>query len=62
VISLQRGSITIQTLAERKEYTLYVGRRTHYEPPRYPAIGEKIEVLYIDDQGYMKATQVQIQP
>jgi hypothetical protein len=62
VISLQRGSITIQTLAERKEYTVYVGHRTRYDPPRYPAIGEKIKVLYIDDRGSMKATQVQIQP
>jgi hypothetical protein len=62
VISLQRGSITIQSLADRKAYTLYVGHRTRYDPPRYPAIGEKIKVLYIDDRGYMKATQVQIQP
>lgn len=62
VISLQRGSITIQTLAERREYTVYVGHRTRYDPPRYPAIGEKIKVLYINDRGSMKATQVQIQP
>jgi hypothetical protein len=62
VISLQRGAITIQSIPEGKTYTIYVGRRTIYEPRRYPAIGEKIKVLYIDDRGYMKATQVQIQP
>lgn len=62
VISLQRGSITIQTIPGGKAYTVYVGRRTNYSPRRYPALGEKLKVLYIDDRGYMKATQVQIQP
>ena len=62
VISLQRGSITIQSIPEGKAYTVYVGRRTNYEPRRYPAIGEKVKVLYIDDRGYLKATQVEIQP
>jgi hypothetical protein len=62
VISLQRGSITIQSLTDGKAYTLYVGRRTNYSPRRYPSVGEKVKVLYIDDRGYMKATQVQMQP
>ena len=62
VTSLQRGLITIQTIPEGKAYTVYVGRRTNYEPRRYPAIGEKVKVLYIDDRGSMKATQVEIQP
>jgi len=62
VISLQRGSITIQSLTDRKAYTLYVGRRTNYSPLRYPTVGDKVKVLYIDDRGYMKATQVQMQP
>jgi hypothetical protein len=62
VLSLQRGSITIQSIPEGKTYTVYVGRRTIYEPRRYPAIGEKVKALYIDDRGYMKATEVQIQP
>jgi hypothetical protein len=61
VLSVQRGSITIQSLTDRKEYTLYVGRRTSYSPQRYPLVGEKIKVLYIEDRGYMKATQVQMQ-
>ena len=61
VISLQRGSITIQSIPEGKEYTVYVGRRTSYDPSRYPVLGEKVKVLYIDDRGYMKATQVHIQ-
>jgi len=62
VLSAQRGSITIQGIPEGKAYTVYVGRRTNYEPRRYPAVGERVKVLYIDDRGYMKATQVQIQP
>jgi zinc-ribbon domain len=62
VISLQRGSLIIQSIPEGKTYTVYVGRRTNYEPRRYPAIGEKVKVLYIDDRGSMKATQVEIQP
>jgi hypothetical protein len=62
VTSLQRGSITIQSLTDGKAYTLYVGHRTNYSPRRYPSVGEKVKVLYIDDRGYMKATQVQIGP
>ncbi len=62
VLSAQRGSITIQGIPEGKAYTVYVGRRTNYEPRRYPAVGERVKVLYIDDRGYMKATQVEIQP
>jgi hypothetical protein len=62
VVSLQRGSITIQSIPEGKTYTVYVGRRTIYEPRRYPTIGEKVKVLCIDDRGYLKATQVEIQP
>jgi hypothetical protein len=62
VISLQRGSITIQSLTDGKAYTLYVGRRTNYSPRPYPSVGDKVKVLYIDDRGYMKATQVQIGP
>jgi hypothetical protein len=62
VISTQRGSITIQSIPDGKTYTVYVGRRTNYSPRRNPALGEKIKVLYIDDRGSMKATQVQMQP
>jgi hypothetical protein len=62
VISLQRGSITIQGIPEGKAYTVYVGRRTRYDPSRYPALGEKVKVRYIDDRGYMKATQIETQP
>jgi hypothetical protein len=62
VISLQKGQITVRSLTAGKEYTFYVGRRTYYTPRRYPAVGEKIKVLYTYDRGYMKATQVEIQP
>jgi hypothetical protein len=62
VVSLQRGQITVQSLTTRKVYTVYVGRRTYYAPRRSPSVGEKIKVLYIYDRGYMKATQVEIQP
>jgi hypothetical protein len=62
VISMQRGSITIQSFTDGKAYTLYVGHRTYYSPNRYPSVGEKVKVFYINDRGYMKATQVQIGP
>jgi hypothetical protein len=62
VISIQRGRISIQGLRTGKVYTVYVGRRTHYYPRRYPSIGEKIKVFYILDRGYMKATEVYIEP
>ncbi len=62
VTALQRGSITIQTIPEGKPYMVYVGRRTIFEPRRYPAIGERVKVVYIEDRGYLKATQVEIQP
>jgi hypothetical protein len=62
VVSLQRGQITVRSLTTGKAYTVYVGRRTFYTPRRYPSVGEKIKVLYIYDRGYMKATQVEMQP
>jgi hypothetical protein len=62
VVSMQRGQITVRGLKTGKEYTVYVGRRTNYAPRRYPTVGEKIRVLFIYDRGYMKATQVEIQP
>ena len=62
VVSATKRIITMQSLNTGKEYTIYVGHRTNYIPRRYPLVGEKIKVLYIDDRGYLKATQVEIQP
>jgi hypothetical protein len=62
VVSATKRIITMQSLNTGKEYTIYVGYRTNYIPRRYPLVGEKIKVLYIDDRGYLKATQVEIQP
>lgn len=61
VLSLQRGAITLQSIPDGRQYVVYVGRRTRFDPPRYPAIGERIKVLYIDARGQLKATQVEIQ-
>jgi hypothetical protein len=62
VVSVQRGTITIQSLNTGTVYTVYVGRRTDYYPRRYPSLGEKVKVFYILDRGCMKATRVQMQP
>ena len=58
---IRRGVMTVKSLNTGKEYTIYVGHRTNYTPRRYPVVGEKVKVVYIDDQGQLKATQVEIQ-
>ena len=58
--ALRRGTIEVKSEQTAKVYTFYVGSRTDYYPRRYPAIGETIRVLYIDDRGYLKATRVEI--
>jgi hypothetical protein len=60
IIFIGRGKITVKSLNTGKEYTIYVGHRTNYTPRRYPVVGEKVKVVYIDDQGQLKATQVEI--
>jgi hypothetical protein len=60
VIYIGRGQITLKSLNTGKEYTVYVGHRTNYTPRRYPVVGEKVKVVYIDDQGTLKATLVEI--
>jgi len=57
---IRRGVITVKSLNTGKEYTIYVGHRTNYTPRRYPVVGEKVKVVYIDDQGRLKATLVEI--
>ena len=58
---IRRGVITVKSLNTGKEYTIYVGHRTNYNPRRYPVVGERVKVVYIDDQGRLKATLVEIQ-
>jgi hypothetical protein len=60
VTFIGRGQITLKSLNTGKEYIVYVGHRTNYTPRRYPVVGEKIKVVYIDDGGKLKATQVEI--
>jgi hypothetical protein len=65
VLSIQtnvfrRGTIEVKSDQTAKVYTFYVGSRTIYYPHRYPALGETIRVLYVNDQGYLKATRVEI--
>ncbi|OGP52735.1 MAG: hypothetical protein A2Y65_07465 [Deltaproteobacteria bacterium RBG_13_52_11] len=58
--AFRRGTIEVKSDQTNKTYTFYVGSRTAYYPHRYPTIGETIKVFYINDQGYLKATQVEI--
>jgi hypothetical protein len=65
VLSIQghgfgRGTIEVKSGRTGKVYTFYVGKKTIYYPHRYPAIGETIRVRYVNDQGYLKATLVEI--
>jgi hypothetical protein len=60
VVYIGRGQITLKSLNTGKEYIVYVGHRTNYTPRRYPVVGEKVKVVYIDDKGTLKATQVEI--
>jgi hypothetical protein len=65
VLSIQghgfgRGTIEVKSDHTGKVYTFYVGKRTAYYPRRYPGIGERVRVHYVNDQGYLKATRVEI--
>jgi hypothetical protein len=55
-----RGTIEVKSYQTAKIYTFYVGNRTAYYPNRYPYVGETVRVHYINDRGYLKATQVEI--
>jgi hypothetical protein len=55
-----RGTIEVKSDQTGETYTFYVGSMTAYYPRRYPATGETIRVLYINDRGYLKATRVEI--
>ncbi len=58
--STPRGTIRVKSLTTGKVYTFYLGWRTNYYPARYPYRGEKVKVYYVNDRGYLKATQVTI--
>jgi hypothetical protein len=55
-----RGTIAVKSDQTGKTYTFYVGHSTSYSPYRYPAVGETIKVIYVNDRGYLKATSVEI--
>lgn len=52
------GTITIKSLHTGTVYTFSVGWHTSYHPRRYPAIGERVKVYHLRDEGLRKATQV----
>jgi hypothetical protein len=58
---VRKGTIAVKSDQTGKPYTFYVGWNTIYTP-RYPAIGETVKVSYINDRGFLKATQVEIVP
>ncbi len=65
VLSIQtgafaRGIITVKSNQTGETYTFYVGKKTTYNPHRYPAVGETVKVTYINDRGKLKATGVEI--
>jgi hypothetical protein len=65
VLSIQghgfgRGTIEVKSDNTGNVYTFYVGSRTAYYPRRYPYVGERVRVQYINDRGYLKATSVEI--
>ncbi|MCJ7662767.1 MAG: hypothetical protein MUO24_00850, partial [Desulfobacterales bacterium] len=55
-----RGTIEVKSDHTGRIYTFYVGSRTNYYPHRYPYVGERVRVHYINDRGYLKATSVEI--
>ncbi|MCJ7547921.1 MAG: hypothetical protein MUP30_14080 [Deltaproteobacteria bacterium] len=55
-----RGTIEVKSDQTGRIYTFYVGSRTNYYPHRYPYIGERVRVHYLNDRGYLKATRVEI--
>ncbi len=58
----RKGTIVVKSDKTGKTYTFYVGSRTIYIPHRYPGIEETVKVSYINDRGFLKATQVEIVP
>ncbi len=60
VTSVSRRTVEVRC-DDGSHYTFYVGRRTAYSPQqRQPAIGEVVSVQYINDRGYLKATNIRI--
>jgi hypothetical protein len=58
----RKGTIVVKSDKTGKPYTFYVGSRTIYIPHRYPSTEETVKVSYINDRGFLKATQVEIVP
>jgi len=58
--AFRRGTLEVKSDLSGKIYTFYLGSRTTYYPRRYPGIGERVRVRYVNDQGYLKATRVEI--
>ena len=58
----RKGTIVVKSDKTGKTYTFYLGRRTIYIPHRYPSTEETVKVSYINDRGFLKATQVEIVP
>lgn len=56
----RRGVMDVKSDLSGKVYTFYLGKRTAYSPYRYPAVGERVRVHYVNDRGYLKAIRVEI--
>ena len=58
----RKGTIVVKSDQTEKVYTFYIGWKTLYVPHRYPNVGETVKVHYVNDRGFLKATQVNIVP
>jgi hypothetical protein len=61
VVTIYRGTLSVKN-DKGETMTFAVGRRTTYDPPRLPAVGERVEVKYFLRRGANVGYQVKILP
>jgi hypothetical protein len=61
VVTIYGGTLSVKN-NKGETMTFAVGRRTTYDPPRLPAVGERVEVNYFLRRGHNVAYQVKILP
>jgi hypothetical protein len=61
VVTIYRGTLSVKN-DKGETMTFAVGRRTTYDPPRLPAVGERVEVKYFLRRGHNVGYQVKILP
>ena len=61
VVTIYGGTLSVKN-DKGETMTFAVGRRTTYDPPRLPAVGERVEVKYFLRRGHNVGYQVKILP